>query len=129
MKANLDAHKCQLLVTVESTKEMQRVRFSTVSLGLSPHITDGFVCACILKSVCIYQNQQVNKMLKVPQVAPQKMLMTFLPGEEKEVEMEVFEPTRGPLDLYILMDFSNSMSDDLDNLKRMGDQLGEGEGQ
>lgn len=68
-------------------------------------------------------------MLKVPQVAPQKMLMTFLPGEEKEVEMEVFEPTRGPLDLYILMDFSNSMSDDLDNLKRMGDQLGEGEGQ
>ncbi|XP_057212095.1 integrin beta-4 isoform X1 [Triplophysa rosa] len=92
LKANLDAHKCQLLVTVESTKEMQR-------------------------------NQRIDKMLKLPQVAPQKMLMTFLPGEEKEVEMEVFEPSRGPLDLYILMDFSNSMSDDLANLKRMGDQL------
>lgn len=55
------------------------------------------------------------------------MSMTLLPGEEKEVEMEVFEPTRGPLDLYILMDFSNSMSDDLDNLKRMGEKLGEAE--
>lgn len=53
------------------------------------------------------------------------MRMTLLPGEEKEVDMEVFEPISGPLDLYILMDFSNSMSDDLDNLKRMGDQLGE----
>lgn len=53
------------------------------------------------------------------------MHMTFLPGEEKEVEMEVFEPGRGPLDLYILMDFSNSMSDDLDNLKKMGKELGE----
>uniref|UniRef100_A0A671PU16 Integrin beta n=1 Tax=Sinocyclocheilus anshuiensis TaxID=1608454 RepID=A0A671PU16_9TELE len=70
-------------------------------------------------------NVQMNKSLKYSQVAPQLMSMTLLPGEEREVEMEVFEPTRGPLDLYILMDFSNSMSDDLDNLKRMGDQLAE----
>uniref|UniRef100_A0A8C7FQ30 Integrin beta n=1 Tax=Oncorhynchus kisutch TaxID=8019 RepID=A0A8C7FQ30_ONCKI len=35
----------------------------------------------------------------------------------------VFEPAKGPLDLYILMDFSNSMKDDLDNLKRMGAEL------
>ncbi|XP_050972902.1 integrin beta-4 isoform X2 [Labeo rohita] len=69
------------------------------------------------------KNLQINKSLKYSQVAPQLMSMTLLPGEEKEVEMEVFEPARGPLDLYILMDFSNSMSDDLDNLKRMGDQL------
>uniref|UniRef100_A0A672NJS2 Integrin beta n=1 Tax=Sinocyclocheilus grahami TaxID=75366 RepID=A0A672NJS2_SINGR len=70
-------------------------------------------------------NVQMNKSLKYSQVAPQLMSMTLLPGEEREVEMEVFEPARGPLDLYILMDFSNSMSDDLDNLKRMGDQLAE----
>ncbi len=74
---------------------------------------------------CVFQNVQIDKSLKYSQVAPQLMRMTLLPGEEKEVEMEVFEPARGPLDLYILMDFSNSMSDDLDNLKRMGDQLGE----
>uniref|UniRef100_A0A8C2C281 Integrin beta n=1 Tax=Cyprinus carpio TaxID=7962 RepID=A0A8C2C281_CYPCA len=70
-------------------------------------------------------NIKINKALKYSQVAPQLTRMTLLPGEEKEVEMEVFEPGRGPLDLYILMDFSNSMSDDLDNLKRMGDQLAE----
>uniref|UniRef100_A0A672P6J3 Integrin beta n=1 Tax=Sinocyclocheilus grahami TaxID=75366 RepID=A0A672P6J3_SINGR len=77
-------------------------------------------CAFLLS---FFQNVQIDKSLKYSQVAPQLMSMTLLPGEEKEVEMEVFEPARGPLDLYILMDFSNSMSDDLDNLKRMGDQL------
>lgn len=51
------------------------------------------------------------------------MSMTFLPGEEKLMDVEVFAPTKGPLDLYILMDFSNSMADDLDNLKRMGTKL------
>ncbi|XP_051759499.1 integrin beta-4 isoform X2 [Ctenopharyngodon idella] len=71
----------------------------------------------------IEQNVEINQSLKYSQVAPQLMHMTFLPGEEKEVEMEVFEPGRGPLDLYILMDFSNSMSDDLDNLKKMGKEL------
>lgn len=50
--------------------------------------------------------------------------MTFLPGEERLMDVEVFAPTKGPLDLYILMDFSNSMADDLDNLKRMGQKLG-----
>ncbi|MEQ2208936.1 hypothetical protein XENOCAPTIV_019953 [Xenoophorus captivus] len=33
------------------------------------------------------------------------------------------ESIKGPLDLYILMDFSNSMQDDLDNLKKMGNEL------
>uniref|UniRef100_A0A9J8C1U7 Integrin beta n=1 Tax=Cyprinus carpio carpio TaxID=630221 RepID=A0A9J8C1U7_CYPCA len=69
------------------------------------------------------KNTTINKSLTYSQVAPQLMSMKLLPGEEKVVEMEVFEPARGPLDLYILMDFSNSMSDDLANLKRMGDQL------
>uniref|UniRef100_A0A673LWF9 Integrin beta n=1 Tax=Sinocyclocheilus rhinocerous TaxID=307959 RepID=A0A673LWF9_9TELE len=81
-----------------------------------------FMHSCAFLS-SFFQNVQIDKSLKYSQVAPQLMSMTLLPGEEKEVEMEVFEPARGPLDLYILMDFSNSMSDDLDNLKRMGDQL------
>lgn len=70
------------------------------------------------------QNEQIDMLLKQSQVAPQEMSMTLLPGEEREIEMEVFEPAKGPLDLYILMDFSNSMEDDLDNLKRMGAELG-----
>lgn len=62
--------------------------------------------------------------LQQSQVSPQQIRMNFLPGEEKMVDVEVFAPTKGPLDLYILMDFSNSMADDLDNLKRMGNELG-----
>ena len=64
-------------------------------------------------------------MLEHGQVTPQQATMTFLPGEEKVMDMEVFAPIKGPLDLYILMDFSNSMKDDLSNLKRMGKELGE----
>uniref|UniRef100_A0AAQ5XYK5 Integrin beta n=1 Tax=Amphiprion ocellaris TaxID=80972 RepID=A0AAQ5XYK5_AMPOC len=74
-------------------------------------------------SMKIEKNQQINMKLQQSQVSPQQMSMTFLPGEEKMVDVEVFAPTKGPLDLYILMDFSNSMADDLDNLKRMGKEL------
>lgn len=63
--------------------------------------------------------------LQQPQVSPQNVRMTFLPGEERSLNVDVFAPEKGPLDLYILMDFSNSMEDDLDNLKKMGKQLGE----
>ncbi|CAL8282508.1 unnamed protein product [Merluccius merluccius] len=71
----------------------------------------------------IEQAERINVMLEHGQVTPQQASMTFLPGEEKMVDMEVFAPIKGPLDLYILMDFSNSMSDDLSNLKRMGKEL------
>ncbi|XP_070707690.1 integrin beta-4 [Pempheris klunzingeri] len=74
-------------------------------------------------SMKIEREQRINMALSQSQVSPQQMSMTFLPGEERIVDVEVFTPTQGPLDLYILMDFSNSMSDDLDNLKKMGKQL------
>uniref|UniRef100_A0A673XKD1 Integrin beta n=1 Tax=Salmo trutta TaxID=8032 RepID=A0A673XKD1_SALTR len=76
-------------------------------------------------SLSMEKNQKIDMLMKRSQVAPQDMSMTLLPGEEREIEMEVFEPAKGPLDLYILMDFSNSMKDDLDNLKRMGAELAE----
>ncbi|KAK5880756.1 hypothetical protein CesoFtcFv8_021634 [Champsocephalus esox] len=69
------------------------------------------------------KNQKINMALSQSQVSPQLMSMSFLPGEEKTVDVEVFAPTKGPLDLYILMDFSNSMADDLDSLKSMGEKL------
>ncbi|XP_035516781.1 integrin beta-4 [Morone saxatilis] len=74
-------------------------------------------------SMKIEEEQKINMRLQQSQVSPQKMSVQLLPGEERLVNVEVFTPTRGPLDLYILMDFSNSMADDLDNLKRMGKEL------
>ncbi|XP_018515703.1 LOW QUALITY PROTEIN: integrin beta-4 [Lates calcarifer] len=71
----------------------------------------------------------INTSIKKSQVYPQLMTMSFLPGETRVMDMEVFAPDKGPLDLYILMDFSNSMADDLDNLKRMGNKLAELVGQ
>ncbi|XP_073444037.1 integrin beta-4 isoform X4 [Dendrobates tinctorius] len=57
------------------------------------------------------------------QVYPQQMSMRLRAGEEHTFEYRVFEPLDTPVDLYILMDFSYSMSDDLENLKNMGDKL------
>ncbi|XP_029933411.1 integrin beta-4 isoform X2 [Myripristis murdjan] len=74
-------------------------------------------------SMRIEQEEKINVKLQQAQVSPQLMSMSFLPGQERTVDMEVFAPTKGPLDLYILMDFSNSMADDLDNLKSMGKDL------
>lgn len=53
------------------------------------------------------------------------MSMRMRAGEEHTFQYRVFEPLDTPVDLYILMDFSYSMSDDLENLKKMGDNLGE----
>lgn len=58
-------------------------------------------------------------------MAPQRMFMRLRAGEEMSFNMDVFQPLESPVDLYILMDFSYSMSDDLDNLKSMGHNLGE----
>ncbi|KAJ7987865.1 hypothetical protein DPEC_G00330990 [Dallia pectoralis] len=76
-------------------------------------------------TVSIVESRLINKTINRSQVSPQKIEMSLLPGEERVVDMEVYEPTKGPLDLYILMDFSNSMQDDLDNLKKMGTSLAE----
>lgn len=78
-----------------------------------------------LHPISPFQKKQINVNLQQSQVFPQLMSVSFLPGEEKEMDVEVFAPVQGPLDLYILMDFSNSMADDLNNLKNMGTELGE----
>lgn len=59
-------------------------------------------------------------------MSPQAMEVRLRAGEEMSFDMDVFQPKESPVDLYILMDFSYSMSDDLDNLKSMGHNLGEG---
>ncbi|XP_039596434.1 integrin beta-4 isoform X3 [Polypterus senegalus] len=73
----------------------------------------------------IIKEESINTQLVKTQVSPQQMKMRMRVGEERIFQMKVFEPLETPVDLYILMDFSNSMSDDLENLKKMGDRLGE----
>uniref|UniRef100_A0A8C0UY49 Integrin beta n=1 Tax=Cyanistes caeruleus TaxID=156563 RepID=A0A8C0UY49_CYACU len=65
----------------------------------------------------------INTSLQRTQVSPQAMFMRLRAGEEMSFDMDVFQPKESPVDLYILMDFSYSMSDDLDNLKSMGHNL------
>ncbi|NXF30254.1 ITB4 protein, partial [Nyctibius bracteatus] len=71
------------------------------------------------------QNVSINRSLQRTQVSPQGMFMRLRAGEEMSFNMDVFQPLESPVDLYILMDFSYSMSDDLDNLKSMGQNLAE----
>uniref|UniRef100_A0A8C8YFP4 Integrin beta n=1 Tax=Prolemur simus TaxID=1328070 RepID=A0A8C8YFP4_PROSS len=71
----------------------------------------------------ILEESQIDVNLQRSQVSPQSLRVRLRPGEEQHFELEVFEPKESPVDLYILMDFSNSMSDDLDNLKQMGQNL------
>ncbi|XP_047563100.1 integrin beta-4 isoform X2 [Lutra lutra] len=71
----------------------------------------------------ITEDTQINTNLQRSQVSPQGLRVRLRPGEEQHFEMKVFEPEKSPMDLYILMDFSYSMSDDLDNLKQMGERL------
>ncbi|XP_006886431.1 PREDICTED: integrin beta-4 [Elephantulus edwardii] len=71
----------------------------------------------------ITKGNQIDTTLQRSQVSPQKLWVRLRPGEEKHFALEVFEPWESPVDLYILMDFSNSMSDDLANLKKMGHDL------
>ncbi|XP_032945721.1 integrin beta-4 isoform X4 [Rhinolophus ferrumequinum] len=73
----------------------------------------------------ITEETAIDTTFRRSQVSPQALQVRLRPGEERHFELEVFEPLESPVDLYILMDFSNSMSDDLDNLKQMGQHLAE----
>ncbi|XP_059804919.1 integrin beta-4 isoform X2 [Hypanus sabinus] len=87
-----------------------------------------------LKSICtnivtmkssmkIQQAIKIDTSQKRTQISPQRVSMTLRAGEERTLDFEVFQPQEAPVDLYFLMDFSNSMEDDLDNLKKLGLQL------
>ncbi|KAM6163519.1 LOW QUALITY PROTEIN: integrin beta-4 [Rhynchocyon petersi] len=69
------------------------------------------------------QDNEIDLNLQRSQVSPQGLQVRLRPGEERQFTLKVFEPLESPVDLYILMDFSNSMSDDLANLKQMGRDL------
>ncbi|XP_038227153.1 integrin beta-4 isoform X7 [Dermochelys coriacea] len=73
----------------------------------------------------VQKNVSIDMSLKKTQVSPQQMIMRLRAGEEASFNMDVFQPLQSPVDLYILMDFSYSMSNDLSNLKKMGQKLAE----
>uniref|UniRef100_V9K785 Integrin beta n=1 Tax=Callorhinchus milii TaxID=7868 RepID=V9K785_CALMI len=74
-------------------------------------------------SINIVKETGININLNETQISPQEVIVNLRAGDEKTLNMMVFHPKRAPLDLYFLMDFSNSMSDDLDNLKKLGNKL------
>uniref|UniRef100_A0A8C0H2X8 Integrin beta n=1 Tax=Chelonoidis abingdonii TaxID=106734 RepID=A0A8C0H2X8_CHEAB len=80
---------------------------------------------CSGASIVYVSGEILDLSLKKTQVSPQRMLMRLRAGEEASFNMDVFQPLESPVDLYILMDFSYSMSDDLNNLKVMGQKLAE----
>ena len=53
------------------------------------------------------------------------MLIYIVPGEPLTFTVNVTTLRNPPLDLYILMDLSNSMSDELVTVKAIAGQIGE----
>ena len=54
------------------------------------------------------------------QISPQKIKLKLRPGIEFGFSFEVAQSKDYPVDLYYLMDLSNSMSDDKETIVRMG---------
>ncbi|XP_078543618.1 integrin beta-7 [Lissotriton helveticus] len=59
----------------------------------------------------------------VTQLAPQKIQLTLRPGERKSFTVRFKRAEGYPVDLYYLMDLSYSMKDDLEKVKRLGNDL------
>ena len=57
------------------------------------------------------------------QISPQYIKLRLRVGQEEEVKFSVAQALEYPVDLYYLMDLSNSMSDDRDNIVKLGGEL------
>jgi hypothetical protein len=57
------------------------------------------------------------------QITPQKIKLKLRPGIDFEFSFEVAQSKDYPVDLYYLMDLSNSMSDDKETIVRMGNLI------
>lgn len=55
------------------------------------------------------------------QLKPQKIKIRLRPGVSHRVELQYRQAEDYPVDLYYLMDLSNSMSDDKDKLALLGE--------
>ncbi|XP_069509434.1 integrin beta-7 [Ambystoma mexicanum] len=59
----------------------------------------------------------------VTQLAPQRILLKLRPGEWMNFTVRFKRAEGYPIDLYYLMDLSYSMKDDLENVKKLGNDL------
>ena len=57
------------------------------------------------------------------QISPQYIKLKLRVGQEEEIKFSVAQAMEYPVDLYYLMDLSNSMSDDRDNIVKLGGEL------
>lgn len=60
---------------------------------------------------------------KFVQITPQRVRMRLRPGQEAKLVFRVAQAKQYPVDLYYLMDLSNSMTDDRDNIVKLGQDL------
>ena len=58
-----------------------------------------------------------------PQISPQHMTLRLRVGQTESVRFQVSQSQHYPVDLYYLMDLSNSMSDDRENIVRLGNHI------
>ncbi|XP_053869240.1 integrin beta-7 [Malaclemys terrapin pileata] len=59
----------------------------------------------------------------VTQLAPQKIALWLRPGEQHSFSVRFKRAEGYPVDVYYLMDLSYSMKDDLENIKKLGNDL------
>ncbi|XP_033639527.1 integrin beta-PS-like [Asterias rubens] len=60
---------------------------------------------------------------EIVQVNPQKIKLHMRPGEPTRVQLNIRQAEDFPVDLYYVMDLSQSMANDLDSLRGLGDEL------
>ncbi|XP_072029360.1 integrin beta-1-like [Amphiura filiformis] len=85
---------------------------------------------CIEQMIHFPQSQQrVNKnaalnansdLGRIVQVAPQKVTLHMRPGEPLRIPLNIRQSEDFPVDLYVVMDVTYTMKNDLDNLKILG---------
>nr|XP_039253013.1 integrin beta-1-B-like [Styela clava] len=62
---------------------------------------------------------------KATQLKPQKIDAKLRPGSPAQIQISYKQAEDYPVDLYYLLDLSNSMKDDLDSLRELGKELGD----
>ncbi|KAJ8024734.1 Integrin beta-1 [Holothuria leucospilota] len=72
----------------------------------------------------LYENEDdLEPTVNAIQVKPQRVKLRIRQGDTQRIQVRVRQASDYPVDLYYLMDLSHSMSDDLKNLKLLGNEL------
>ncbi|XP_064401287.1 integrin beta-1-like [Halichondria panicea] len=83
----------------------------------------GFICNSLQNPVSTVVNVSTPALSDSVQVTPLLVNVTVRPGIPMTIPLSVRPARNFPVDIYLLMDLSLSMNDDLENLKLFGDEL------